>query len=56
MESQKTKEKLPKAEIVWKNVVIMGLIHAGGLYGIFLWISGQLKFGTVVFGMKLLIV
>ena len=41
----------PKIEIVWKNVILMGSLHIGAAYGLFLILTWRVKLLTLAFGM-----
>lgn len=44
--------KAPNAEygqIVWRNVIIFAVLHCGALYGLFLFVTGQLLLYTMLF-------
>jgi stearoyl-CoA desaturase (delta-9 desaturase) len=46
----KTKARLPfKREIVWRNVVLMSLLHLSALYGLYLCFVSA-KWQTIAFG------
>lgn len=39
-----------EAGIVWRNVILMAYIHSVGMYGLYVWFSGQLRWQTIVCG------
>mgnify|MGYP007092096464 CR=1 FL=1 len=46
--------KKRKYEIVWRNVILMSVLHVFALYGIWLMLSGQTKWQTMLFSKKLI--
>lgn len=45
-QSEQQEEEFPKLKIVWRNVILMSLLHIGALYGI--WLIPQAKIATLV--------
>ena len=43
--------KSRKYELVWRNIVLMSLLHIQALYGAYLTFTGKAMWQTVVFGM-----
>jgi hypothetical protein len=37
-------------ELQWRNIILMSLLHLNALYGVYLMITGQLMWKTLVFG------
>jgi len=49
--SQQQQEEKPEyvpTQIVWKNVILMAVLHLGALYGV--WLIPQAKISTLIFG------
>lgn len=46
----KKKDEDRKFEFVWRSAIIIGTLHLGALYGLWLMVSGQTKLVTVIFG------
>lgn len=51
IEETKLKEQIAnfKTEIVWRNIILMSLVHAGGFYGLYLCFTAA-KWQTIAFG------
>lgn len=45
-------DEFPPLKYVWRNVTLMGLLHLGALYG--LWLIPQAKWSTLIFSKYLL--
>lgn len=43
---EQTEEELPPLKFVWRNVILMSLLHIGALYGI--WLIPQAKISTLI--------
>lgn len=39
-----------KYEYVWRSIIVLAVIHAGALYGVWLLLSGQVMLKTILFG------
>lgn len=52
IEEAKLKEEIAnfKLEIVWRNVILMAVLHVGALYGLYLCLAGRVMWQTIAFG------
>lgn len=50
MEPEKVIAKSRKFELVWRNIILMTLLHIQAVYGVYLLLFGNVMWKTIIFG------